>query len=86
MKTSENLKYLNGLKSNHRFFLNVLLPALYFIPLAVAYFSAKYFGFGFRLLVYVGLCIGAVGMAIWILSVFYLGSSFVTLPSAKELV
>tara|TARA_B100000686_G_C16768660_1_gene963537 strand:+ start:1809 stop:2267 length:459 start_codon:yes stop_codon:yes gene_type:complete len=80
------MKILNSLSSNQRLTLNVLIPSLYFVPLVVAYFSPKNFGFGHRWLVHSGLWIGTGGMVIWVLSIWYLGSSFATLPGTKELV
>ena len=80
------MKIFNSLSSNQRLVLNVLIPSFYFVPLAVAYFSPKHFGFGHRWLVHSGLWIGVGGMVIWMLSIWHLGSSFATLPGAKALV
>ena len=80
------MRLLDSLSSNQQFALNVLIPSVYFVPLLVAYFSPKNFGFGHRWLVYFGLSAGVMGMVIWIFSTWQLGSSFATLPQARKLV
>ena len=46
----------------------VLVPSLYLLALALAWFSPKYFGFGIRPLVYVGLTVGLSGMVLWMIA------------------
>lgn len=77
---------LQGLSPNKRFALNVLLPAVYFVPLAVAYFSPKHFGFGISRLMELGLGLGALGVILWIVSTVNLGRSLAVLPGADRLV
>ncbi len=74
-----------SLSSNQQFALNVLVPSLYFLPLAVVYFSPKNFGFGYPELVPIALGIGGVGMAIWILGMVSLGKSLAVLPGTEAL-
>ena len=80
------IKFFDSLSSNQRFVANIFIPFLYFVPLGVAYFSDKNFGFSYRGLVYSGLSVGAFGMILWMLSTLNLGSEFSTLPGAKKLV
>lgn len=77
---------LKNLSSNQRFLLNVLVPSLYLLPLALAYLGPKNFGFGHDELVYVGLAIGSVGVILWILAMATLGPSLAVLPGADRLV
>ena len=74
-----------SLSSNQRFALNVLVPLLYFFPLAVVYFSEKNFGFGHPELVPIALSIGGVGLGIWILVMVSLGKSLAVLPGTEAL-
>jgi protein-S-isoprenylcysteine O-methyltransferase Ste14 len=74
------------LSSNQKFLLNILVPMLYLFPLIFAYFSPKNFGFGFRGLVYSGLFVGAVGVLLWIVAMWSLGSSLAVLPGTDKLV
>ena len=71
---------------NQRFALNILVPSLYLVPLIVAYFSPKYFGFGYRFLVQAGLSVGLIGLILWVVSIWHLGSSLAVIPGTKELV
>ena len=64
----------------------VLVPSLYLLGLAVAWFSPKYFGFGIRPLVYVGLTVGLSGIALWVVAMAYLGKSLAVLPGGDRLV
>ena len=64
----------------------VLIPSLYLLALALAWFSPKHFGFGIRPLVYVGLTIGLSGVVLWILAMIYLGKSLAVLPGGDRLV
>ena len=75
-----------NLSSNQRFLLNILVPSLYLLPLLFAYLGPKNFGFGYDELVYMGLAIGAVGVALWVLSMLNLGPSLAVLPGADRLV
>ncbi|MEK9628102.1 MAG: isoprenylcysteine carboxylmethyltransferase family protein [Nitrospinota bacterium] len=77
---------INNLSSNQRFLLNILVPSLYLLPLLLAYFGPKNFGFGFDELVYAGLTVGGIGVIIWILSMFTLGPSLAVLPGTDKLV
>ena len=74
-----------SLSPNQRFALNVLVPLLYFFPLAIVYYSEKNFGFGHPQLVPVFLCIGGLGMSVWILGMFFLGKSLAVLPGTDAL-
>ena len=73
------------LTSNQQFALNLLVPSLYLLPLVVAYVYPKYFGFGHRWLVQTGLGMGLLGVILWIVSMWDLGSSFDVMPDAKKL-
>ena len=64
----------------------VLVPSLYLLALAVAWFSPKHFGFGVRPLVYVGLAVGLSGVVLWIVAMIYLGKSLAVLPGGDRLV
>ena len=64
----------------------VLVPSLYLLALAVAWFSPKHFGFGVRPLVYVGLAIGLSGVVLWIVAMIHLGKSLAVLPGGDRLV
>ena len=75
-----------SLSSNQKFVLNILVPLLYLLPLVFAYLSPKNFGFGFPWLVYVGLSIGAVGVLLWMVAMWSLGSSLAVLPGTDHLV
>ena len=66
--------------------LNIVVPLAYLLPLVLAYFGPKNFGFGFRGLVYVGLSFGAVGVLLWISAMWSLGSSLAVLPGTDQLV
>lgn len=77
---------IKNLSSNQRFLLNIFVPMAYLLPLVVAYFGPKNFGFGYRELVYVGLSVGAVGVLIWIAATWTLGSSLAVLPGTDNLV
>lgn len=74
------------LSPNKRFALNVLVPSLYFIPLAVAYFFPKNFGFGVPRLMEFGLGVGFLGLLLWIAALINLGRSLAVLPGADRLV
>ncbi len=74
-----------ALSSNQRFALSVVVPLLYFLPLAVAWFSRKNFGFGHPELVLPALVVGGMGLAIWISGMVFLGKSLAVLPGADTL-
>ncbi|GJL79025.1 MAG: hypothetical protein NPINA01_20140 [Nitrospinaceae bacterium] len=74
-----------SLSSNQRFALNIFVPLLYLLPLAVAYFSPKNFGFGYPPVVPLALTIGATGCAVWILGMISLGKSLAVLPGSETL-
>ncbi|MBT5550999.1 MAG: isoprenylcysteine carboxylmethyltransferase family protein [Nitrospina sp.] len=77
---------IKNLSSNQRFFLNIIVPMAYLLPLVLAYVGPKNFGFGFRGLVYFGLSIGVVGVLLWISAMWTLGSSLAVLPGTDQLV
>ena len=77
---------IKNLSSNQRFFLNIIVPMAYLLPLVLAYVGPKNFGFGFRGLVYLGLSIGVVGVLLWISAMWTLGSSLAVLPGTDQLV
>ncbi len=77
---------LKNLSSNQRFFLNILVPSLYLLPLVFAYLGPKNFGFGYDELVYAGLSVGAVGVILWVLAMLTLGPSLAVLPGTDRLV
>lgn len=64
----------------------ILIPSMYLIPVAVAFFSPKNFGFGHRWIVPVALGVGLVGLALVILSIIHLGKSLAVLPGSNRLV
>lgn len=66
--------------------LNILVPMLYLVPLVLAYVGPKNFGFGMPGLVYVGLLIGVVGVLLWMVAMWSLGSSLAVLPGTDHLV
>lgn len=74
------------LSPNKRFALNVLIPSLYFVSLAAAYFSPKNFGFGIPELAWFGWGAGLIGVSLWALSMINLGRSLGILPGADRLV
>ena len=77
---------IKNLNSTQRFLLNILVPSLYLLPLLFAYFGPKNFGFGYSKLVYTGLVISAIGVALWVLSMLTLGPSLAVLPGTDRLV
>lgn len=66
--------------------MNILVPMLYLVPLVLAYVGPKNFGFGMPGLVYVGLLIGVVGVLLWMVAMWSLGSSLAVLPGTDHLV
>ena len=75
-----------SLSSIQQFALNTLVPVLYLLPLVLAYLGPKNFGFGFSNLVYAGLFIGILGVILWIVAMWSLGSSLAVLPGTEQLV
>ena len=78
------LEKLESLSANQRLALNIFVPLLYFIGLVMAWFAPKYFGFGYRQLVYTGLSIGLSGLLLWMLSMAHLGDSLKVLPNQSD--
>lgn len=76
---------LKSLSSRQQLALNVFVPFLYLLPLLVAFFSPKTFGFGYPKLVPVALGVGAMGWVIWMLGMISLGKSLAVLPGAETL-
>ena len=66
--------------------LNILIPSMYGIPVAAAFFMPKNFGFGYAFLVSPALGVGLAGLALWILGTINLGKSLAVLPGADRLV
>ncbi len=66
--------------------MNILVPMLYLFPLVLAYVGPKNFGFGVPILVYAGLSIGAMGVLLWMVAMWSLGSSLAVLPGTDHLV
>jgi protein-S-isoprenylcysteine O-methyltransferase Ste14 len=77
---------IKNLSSNQRLLLNIIVPLAYLFPLVLAYLGPKNFGFGFRELVYAGLSIGVLGVLLWIVAMWNLGSSLAVLPGTDQLV
>ncbi len=75
-----------SLTSNQRLVLNILIPSLYLLPLVVAWFSPKHFGFGVSWLVPLGLMTGLLGVGLWSLGMWNLGRGLAVLPGADTLV
>ena len=75
-----------ALSSNQKFALDVLIPLFYFLPLAVAWFRPKNFGFGYPALVPVVLGIGLIGLGLWIVATLHLGKALAVLPGSDILV
>ncbi len=74
-----------SLSSKQQLALNIFVPFLYLLPLLVAFFSSKTFGFGYPSLVPVALGVGATGWVIWMLGMISLGKSLAVLPGAETL-
>ena len=66
--------------------LNILIPSMYFIPVAAAFILPKNFGFGYPQLVPAALSVGLAGLAVWIFGMINLGKSLSVLPGADRLV
>jgi len=74
------------LSSGLRLLLDVAVPSLYLLPLGVAWFSPKHFGFGVAGLVPVALAVGFAGWLLWVAATFRMGSALAVLPGASRLV
>jgi len=66
--------------------LTVVVPSLYLLALAIAWFAPKHFGFGFRPLIYAGLTVGLSGVVLWTVAMVHLGKSLAVLPGGERLV
>lgn len=79
-------KLNSGSPSKTTSWLNILLPSMYFVPVAAAFFLPKNFGFGYSYLVPVALAIGLAGLILWIIAMVNLGKSLAVMPGADRLV
>ena len=66
--------------------MNILLPSMYLVPVAAAFFLPKNFGFGYPFLVPVALGIGLAGLILWIIATVNLGKSLAVMPGADRLI
>ena len=82
-ETMTRKSFLSHLKE---LLINILIPSMYLIPLAVAFFSPKDFGFGYPEIIPAALAVGLAGVALLILSIIHLGKSLTVLPRADRLV
>ena len=64
----------------------IAVPSLYLLALILAWWAPKDFGFGQRLLAWLGLGVGLAGIGLWALAMFHLGKSLAVLPGADRLV
>ena len=74
------------LSPNKTLALNILIPSMYFIPVAAAFILPKNFGFGHPNLVLAALTVGLAGLVLWIIGMVNLGKSLAVLPGAERLV
>jgi len=75
-----------SLTSNQKFFLDLLIPSLYLLPLLIVFFLPKNFGFGNERLVPFSLAIGISGLTVWIAGMACLGKALKVLPEANSIV
>ena len=75
-----------SLTSNQKFFLDLLIPSLYLLPLLIVFFLPKNFGFGNERLVPFSLAIGVSGLTVWIAGMACLGKALKVLPEANAIV
>ena len=71
---------------NQKFFLDLLIPSLYLLPLLIVFFLPKNFGFGNERLVPLSLAIGVSGLTVWIAGMACLGKALKVLPEANSIV
>lgn len=71
------------LKQVLSFYGTILIPFLYLINIAVAYFYPNTINLSF-VFILIGIPISIVGIIIWILSYFHLGKSFGVLPQKQK--
>jgi protein-S-isoprenylcysteine O-methyltransferase len=64
----------------------IVVPSLYLVALAVAWWSPKNFGFGIHWLAGTGLGIGLFGLSLWVVSMVQLGRSLAVLPGTEKLI
>lgn len=76
----------SSLPSKKTSWLNILLPSMYFVPVAAAFFLPQNFGFGYSFMVPVALAIGLAGLSLWIIAMVNLGKSLAVMPGADRLV
>ena len=77
---------LKSLTANQKFFLDLLIPSLYLLPLLIVFFLPKNFGFGNERLVPFSLGIGISGLMVWIAGMACLGKALKVLPEANTIV
>ena len=75
-----------SLTPNQKFFLDLLIPSLYLLPLLIVFFLPKNFGFGNERLVPFSLGIGISGLMVWIAGMACLGKALKVLPEANTIV
>jgi protein-S-isoprenylcysteine O-methyltransferase Ste14 len=75
-----------SLTPNQKFFLDLLIPSLYLLPLLIVFFLPKNFGFGNERLVPLSLAIGVSGLTVWIAGMACLGKALKVLPEANSIV
>ena len=75
-----------SLTPNQKFFLDLLIPSLYLLPLLIVFFLPKNFGFGNERLVPFSLAIGISGLTVWIAGMACLGKALKVLPEANSIV
>lgn len=75
-----------SLTPNQKFFLDLLIPSLYLLPLLIVFFLPKNFGFGNDRLVPLSLAIGVSGLTVWIAGMACLGKALKVLPEANSIV
>lgn len=80
------MKLENPLTPGRRLALGVLIPSLYFLPLAYAYFSDKNHGFGNPNIGRIGLWLALTGILIWSATLLTMGKSMRVLPGNDTLV
>lgn len=74
------------LTPNQKFFLDLLIPSLYLLPLLIVFFLPKNFGFGNENWVPFSLAVGMSGLVLWIAGMACLGKTLKILPGADSIV